>query len=241
MLITTKAIYDIETLQLIEWHGYEYSGAVDKVCSSGGSVAQNDKDLQSAQLAQTKLLNQNYATTFAEQQSVLQSQKAKLEYIAANPIGYTPAQLHTATTSINDTVAKASKNALGSAAAFAASHGGADIGGGTVGQVAGAIGSEAAQAKSSQLGALSQQNEELKQKNFWNAISGLNQVGAEYGGSSGQSIGGSGSLADSSVAAGSGALAAQNAGWQHLTGVLSGIGGIAAGLTGTYASEQLHG
>src|ERR1700704_4878630 len=110
-------------------------------------------------------------------------------------MGYTPAQLHTATTSINDNTARAAKQALGSAAAFAAAHGSSDIGGGAIGQVAGGIGSAGAQSKSAQLASLSQQSEAMKQQNFWNAISGLNSVGSELGGAGGTAIGGAGSSA----------------------------------------------
>ena len=73
--------------------------------------------------------------------------QAKMSYLAANPQGYTPQQLASATTSINENTATAAKQALGSAAAFAASHGGADVGNGAVGEIAGQIGSQAAQSK----------------------------------------------------------------------------------------------
>jgi hypothetical protein len=205
------------------------------MCSSGGKVGQTDQALQDAQAKMTATLNQDYNTTFAEQQSVLGQQKARLDYIAANPMGYSPRELHTATASINDNTARAAKQALGSAAAFAASHGGADIGGGAVGQVAGVIGSEAAQSKAGQLSSLSQQNEEMKQKNFWSAISGLNSVGSELGGSGGTAISGATSTAGTAVNAGSGALAAQNAGWEHLSGVLGGISGLAKSGAGAYS------
>jgi hypothetical protein len=203
------------------------------MCSSGGSVASTDEALQKSQAAMNNTLNADYSTTFAEQQSVLGQQRARMDAIAANPMGYTPVQLHTATTSINDNTARAAKQALGAAAAFAAAHGGAaDISGGGAAQMAGQIGSEAAQSKAGQLAALSQQSEELKQKNFWNAISGLNSVGSELGGAGGTAIGGAGNAASTSIGAGSGALAAKQAGWQNLSGIISGIGGLATAASG---------
>lgn len=233
MRITSKAVYDIETWRLIEWDGYEYSGPVAFACSSGGEIAQTDKALQASQAAMTNTLNTDYSTTFAEQQGVLKNLQAKMNYVAANPMGYTPQQLAGARTSINENTASAARQALGSAAAFAATHGGADIGGGAVGEIAGQIGSAAAQSKAQQLSSLSQQNEGLKQENFWKGISGLNSVGSEYGGAGGTAIGSSGGVAGSSVGAGSGALAAQQAGWQNTMGIISGIGGLAmAGATG---------
>lgn len=199
------------------------------MCSSGGEVSQTDEALQQSQAAMTNTLNQDYSTTFAEQQSVLGPLEAKMNYVAANPMGYSPEQMHTATTAINENTASAAKRAMGSAAAYAAAHGGADVGSGVAGEIAGQIASGAAQSKAQQLSALSDSNQQMKQKNFWNAISGLNSVGSELGGAGGTAIGGATTSANSSVGAGSGALAAQQAGWQDFGDVLSGIGGLVTG------------
>jgi len=202
------------------------------LCSSGGEIAATDEALQQSQAAMVATLNSDYSTTFAEQQQLLAQQTARMNYIAANPMGYTAPQLATATTAINDNTATAAKQAIGAAAAYAGAHGGADTGSGATGQIAGQIASAATQSKAQQLAELSQQNEQLKQKNFWNAISGLNSVGSELGGSGGTAIGGAGNAASSSVNAGSGALAAKQAGWQDLSGVLTGIGGLASAAAG---------
>ena len=199
-----------------------------KMCSSGGEIAQSDEQLQQAQTAMTNTLNSDYSTSFAEQQSVLANLQAKMSYLAANPQGYTPQQLASATTSINENTATAAKQAIGAAAAYAGAHGGADTGSGAVGEIAGQIGSQAAQSKAQQLSSLSQQNQAMKQQNFWNAISGLNSVGSQYGSAGGTAIGGATSTANSAVGAGTGALAAQQAGWSDLGGVISGISGLAS-------------
>lgn len=229
MRITTKAVYDLETLRLIAWDGYEYDGPVALACSSGDQTASG---LEKAQAKMAATLNQDYATTFAEQQSVLANLSAKMNYITANPMGYTAPQLATARTSINENTAVAAKQALGSAAAFAATHGGADIGGGAIGELAGQIGSSAAQSKAQQLASLSQQNEALKQENFWKGIQGLNSVSSQYGGAGGTAIGGAGSAASTSVDAGRLKLASEQAGWQNAMGVVSGIGGLATAASG---------
>lgn len=202
------------------------------MCSSGGKVAQNDLALQQAQTTMTNTLNQDYSTTFAQQQNVLSGLQAKMNYMAANPMGYTPAELHNATTSINENTATAAKQAIGSAAAYAAAHGGADTGSGVAGEIAGQIGSGAAQSKAAQLSSLSQQNEGMKRQSFWNAISGLNSVSSQLGGAGGTAIGGASGAASTATGAGSGALAAQQAGWEDLGGVLSGIGGLATAASG---------
>lgn len=197
------------------------------MCCSGGEVAKTDEALQAAQLQTANVLSKEYAINLSQQQSVLGQETAKLNYIIANPMGYSPAQLHAAKTSINENTATAAKQAIGAAAAFAASHGAADVGGGGAGMMAGQIASEAATSKAAQLSSLSQQNEEQKQKNLWAGLSGLHQVGAEYGGASGTAIGSDAGVVSSGVNAGEGATQAKYAGMQAFGSVLSGVAGLA--------------
>jgi hypothetical protein len=209
------------------------------MCSSGGKVAANDQALQDASLAQTKVGIADTNMTFAENQSVLGAQSAKLNYIAANPMGYSDEQLHTAKTSINENTANAAKHAIGAAASYAASHGGsADIGGGPSGQMVGEIASEAAQSKAQSLSSLSEQNQAMKQKNMWAAISGLQDVGNAYGSAGSTAITGTGSSAGSTIGAGGGVLEAKQAGWNEFSGVLSGISGMAQAGASAYAGYE---
>lgn len=202
------------------------------MCSSGGKVAADDQALQDANVKAQQVATQNAALTFSQQQSVLGNLKAKFDYMASNPMGFSSSALHAAKTSINDTVARAASRAIGAASAFAARHGSADIGGGVTGQVAGEIASEAAQSKSQQLGSLTQQNEEMKRQNMLTGLSGLNQVGSELAGSTATSLGNATSSSNAGVGAGSGVLAAQQAGWDHFAGVLGGISGLVKAGTG---------
>jgi len=199
------------------------------MCSSGDSTAGS---LEKSQAAMTNTLNADYTTAFAEQQTALAGLTAKMNYLTANPMGYTPQQLSTAKTSINENTATAAKQALGAAAAFAAAHGGADIGNGAMGQIAGEIGSAAAQSKAGQLAGLSEQNEELKQQNFWKGISGLNSAASQYGGAGATAISGAGNAAESSVNAGQLKLASQQAGWADVGGIISAAGGLATAAAG---------
>lgn len=235
MRITINPVLDMETLRWVANSGtYEYYGPMMRACSSGGQTAQTDEALQQSQAAMAQTLNQNYSTAFAEQQGVLNQQRAQLSAIAANPMGYSPQELHAATTSINENTATAAKQAMGAAAAFAAAHGGADIGSGVTGQVAGEIASGAAQSKAQQLSTLSASNEALKRSNFWSAISGLNQVGTGFGSSGSTALSGAGSAAESAVGAGKGALEAKQAGWQNVAGIIGGISGLASAGVGAY-------
>jgi len=208
------------------------------MCCSGGAVAASDIALQKAQAAQVTQQNNDYNTTFAEQQGILNAQTARLNYVAANPMGYTPQQLASATTSINENTATAAKQAIGAAASFASSHGGADIGSGATGSLAGEIASSATLSKAGQLADVSRQNQSMKQQNFWTAINGLSNTGAEYGGAGSTAIGGSGNLGNDSVNAGSGALAAQQASWGNVMGVVKGVAGL--GTAGVDAFNSLQ-
>jgi hypothetical protein len=199
------------------------------MCSSGDSTAGS---LETSQAAMTNTLNADYSTAFAEQQQALGGLTAKMNYLTANPMGYTPQQLATAKTSINENTATAARQALGAAGAYAAAHGGADIGNGAMGQIAGEIGSAAAQSKAGQLAGLSEQNEELKQQNFWKGISGLNSAASQYGGAGATAISGAGNAAESSVNAGQLKLASQQAGWADVGGIISAAGGLATAAAG---------
>jgi hypothetical protein len=197
------------------------------MCSSGGSVTADDKALQAATLASVKQQTADYGITFAEQQQVLNSVTNRMQAEAANPMGYTPAQLKIQSTGINENFANAAKNALGSAAAFGAAHGSADIGGGATGEIAGQIGMQAAGGAAAARANLAQQDEALKQENKWKALSGLDAAGSQYGGAASTAIGNVAGVSGASTNAGTGATAAQQAGWQDISGVLSGISGLA--------------
>lgn len=202
------------------------------MCSGAGGVESDSQELEKAQLNMTNELDANYQMAFAEQQQVLQQQQARLNAIAANPMGLSQQQMATSTTSINENTAAAAKRAMGAAAAFAAQHGGADVGSGVVGQIAGEIGSEAAQSKANQIAQLSNVNQATKQQNLWKALGGMQEVGNAYQGASGTAAGSSAGVAGSSTQAGGEVLQAGNEGWSDVLGALGAAGGaLTAGAT----------
>ena len=115
---------------------------------TGGSsgIEATDHALQDSQAALASVFGADATTAFSEQQQILGQQQARLNQMVANPMGYTPEQLHAATTSINENTATAAKQAIGAAASYAAAHGGSDIGGGPIGQEVGQITSGATQS-----------------------------------------------------------------------------------------------
>jgi hypothetical protein len=211
------------------------------MCSSGGEVASTDEALQKSQAAMTNTLNADYSLTFAEQQSVAKDMIARADNLMANPLGFTAPELATATTAINENTATAAKQAIGAAGAFAASHGGADVGNGSIGQIAGEIGSAAQQSKAQQLSTLSNANEAQKRSSFYAGLSELNNAGNDLGGVGSTALGGSAGAASTSTGAGSGALAAQNQTWGDISGILGGVAGLGeAGASAykTYTQNQ---
>lgn len=201
------------------------------MCSSGGKVAANDQALQDANLAaNTNFLN-DAKVAFAEQQQIQAEQTALANNMMANPMGYTPRELAIQTTGVNENFARAAKNALGSASAFAATHGGADVGGGGSGEIAAQIGTAAATGKAGALSDIASRNEELKRQSMLTGLSELNQSGAAAQGAEGGSVSGAGTTGETTTNAGTGVLAAKEAGWQHFAGTIGAIGGAVGAAT----------
>jgi hypothetical protein len=197
------------------------------MCSSTDKqVAASDVALQTADATAMATYQQQSTLAFGEQQEVLNSLNAKMSYMASNPLGYTPAELHSMTTSVNENTANAAKTAIGSAAAFAATHGAADTGSGPAGQLAGQIGTQAALAKAQGLNDIQMQSEQLKQQNYWKAISGLSSVGGEFGGAASTAGGLGVGSSNAGVGAGSGAVSADEAGIEKVGSFMSGIAGL---------------
>lgn len=240
MKVTTKITWNLETGEVTEHDFYLYDGPVELFCSSGSkAVEANDLKLQNSQIAMNAQLSADYGEAFANNQSVLGQQRARLSAIAANPMGFDPRQLALAKTSINESTSRAASSAIGATARYGASHGAADVGGGGTGAMVGQIASEAAQSKAQQLSTLSASNEELKQQNMWKALGGLQDVGAGYGTAGGVALKGEGVAANSATSAGSGAVSAELAHTQELAGVIGSIGagisslpGMVTGITG---------
>jgi hypothetical protein len=207
------------------------------MCSSGGQVAQNDQALQDANLAaNTNFLN-NAKTAFGEQQAVQAKQTALANNMMANPMGYTPRELAIQTTGVNENFARSARQALGSAAAFAAAHGGADVAGGGAAQIAGQIGATAATGKAGALADIQSRNEEMKRQSMLTGLQELNTAGGAAQGAVGGTISGAGTTGGTTVDAGTAVTAAQQASWGDVTGVLSGLSGLAQAGATAYAGR----
>lgn len=197
------------------------------MCSDSAQVAANDLALQNSQDAANKLLQSTYTEAFGQQEGVLGPLQAKLTYMAANPMGYSAADLAAQRASINTNTANAAKAAIGAGAAAGARGGASDIGGGPV---AGAVGNaltSVANEKTNLLQSQAVSEDALKQQNLKYALGGLADVGAAYGGASSTALSGAEASANSSINAGSGAISAANTGFEDFAGALSGLSGLA--------------
>lgn len=228
MWITTRAVYDLETGRCIVREGYEYDGFVALACSDSGTVVANDNALSASGVALNKAMTADATASFNNQSGILAQQAAKFSYMASNPLGYTPQELATQTTSINQNAAQSAKTAIGAASAFAAAHGGADFSGGGAGAMVGQIASQATNAKAGALADLSMQNKALTRSNMLTGLQGLNQVGAEYGGATGTTLGGANSASGEATNAGTGAISAANTAFEDIGSVIQGVGGVAS-------------
>lgn len=232
MRVTTKKIIDSETGKLISWRGYEYFGRCDQACSDSGTVVANDNQLAASGLQTVKSLAADASLTFGQQQGILAQQSARFNQMVTNPLGYDPATLATARTSINENTAIGAKQALSAAANFAAAHGGSDYAGGGAGAMAAQVAGAATENKAQSLGQLAMQNQDLKRQNMLTGLQGLNTVGSDYGGANSTASGDIAATESATTGAGSGALDAANQGWEDFGSVLKGVGGIAqAGAT----------
>jgi hypothetical protein len=211
---------------------YEHSGFMLRCCG-GGAVGETDQALQAADAKTTATLSADAQTTFGESQNILAAQQAKYNYMISNPQGYDPQSLATATTSINQNAATAAKQAISSAAAFSAARGGSDFAGGGASELVGRAVSSATNAKAGALSQLAMQNQEMKRANVLTGLQGLNQVGAEYNNSNATSTTGGANFSNAAENAGSGALAAQQAEFNDISGVIKGVAGLATGGIGT--------
>lgn len=197
----------------------------------GGSeegVASQDKQLQADAMANYQTLTNNYNLAFKEQQQVAQAQNARLNAIYANPMGLSPQELAGQTTSVNENTAAAAKQALAAAGAFAARGGAADVGSGAGAQLAGSALTSLAANKASNLTAIAQENQSVKRANMWQALNGLSNTGAQFGGMAGQALEGAGNAGSLGVSAGNAEISAQQAANQAAWGTISGLAGLAS-------------
>lgn len=199
------------------------------MCSSGDQTA---KDTEQAQAAFTKTLMSSFQTAFAANQGILSSIIPKLTEMMNNPQGFSPEELSLMKTKASDTVTAQTDAAQKAAGTYAASHGGADLGSGVQAQISGSIAGAGATEQERESSNIDIANEQERQQNYWRAIGGLQKTAeAEnptgYAGAANQS-------GDTTANLSRAVLASQQAGWQNIGGIISGVAGLGEAAVGAY-------
>lgn len=227
--ITTSKTIDVATGRVLEWKGYFYQGPVDLLCCSGDSTA---KATETAQAAFTNTLNTSFKSAFGNNQAILGNLTSKLTDSMNNPQGFSPSVLASMRTNATQNVQAQVKNAQVAANAYGASHGGPDLGSGVQSQIQGGISAAGATETGNELSNINLQSGLLQNQNYWNAISGLTNVAQAENptGYAGAETSAANSVGNLSQAY----LASQQAGWQDVGSVISGISGLGEAAVGAY-------
>lgn len=221
---------------------YDYDGEV--VFCKGASSAETA--LQQSQTNLTNTLQQDFSTTFAGQQNILNSLSSSLGKIqAAGPSqqGYTQAQLNALNTQASTGVAQNYQNAARAVAATAATAGGGNVPlptGATL-QNAQNVANAAAGQQSNELLGIQNANYAQGNANYNNAVSGLLSTSGQLNPNQ---------YANSATSSGNSAfneantIAQQNnaaSPWNAIGGALGGIAGSFLGPIGASVGSKLTG
>jgi hypothetical protein len=176
MKIYTKLVFQITDVIgeyiPIEEEFYEYDGLV-ALCK-GDQTAQNEENSQ-ANFSQQ--LQQAFQTNNAAQQNQLNFLNNKMQASINNPQGYSAQTLASMRAQANDQVAAEDQNVTRAVNNSEATKGGADaLPSGVNSQVNAAVQSQAAQAGNNAQQTITEQNADLENSNYWNAVQGEGAV-----------------------------------------------------------------
>jgi hypothetical protein len=197
MRVITKAVYDIETLELLHSEGYEYSGPV-ALCKGDSTAKQAEKQ----QLAFNTQLMSIFQQQFGQQSKIFDYLKGKLQPMIDNPTGLSAEGLAAARTANTDQFSAAYQNAQRALNAKMAASGESTLPSGVGAQLNEALLNAEAADKATGQNQITMQNEQLKQQNYWNAVNGLTGQQAQLNplGYAGSATAGSGTVANLSQA-----------------------------------------
>jgi hypothetical protein len=237
MRVTTKYVFNIVTGEVLEHEWYEYAGAVE-LCKGDDTVkAQEQLNYQQSQqqMAFNGQMMDLFKTQFAKQDAISQYLQGVLKPMIDNPQGYSPTALSSMKAQATDTLTNQYENVRKAAQTQQFAQGGRDLPSGVNAQINAGILQGQASDTAGALNGINLQNENLKQANFWNAISGLtgqqsliNPLG--YAGAANQGSGTVASLGNSGAALSQAYTASQSSGL--LGTVLGGAFGLGGALLG---------
>ena len=172
MMIYTRIVIDLETLEVLERDGYEYSGPI-ALCK-GDQTAQNE---EKSQENFSNTLQNAFQTNNAAQQNQLNFLNNKMQAGINNPQGYSPQTLASMRAQANDQVAAQDQNVTRAVNNAQDTKGGAEgLPSGVNAQINASIGSQAAQAGNAAQQNITEQNANLQNQNYWNSVQGEGAV-----------------------------------------------------------------
>ncbi len=226
-LVTTSITWDMNTMDVVggkpnmailEWEYRFYSGPWAYV--KGDSTL---KAGEAAQAAFTQQLQQIFTAQYGSQKAILDYLNPVLKGIVSNPQGLSEKDLTAMRTNASDTIAQQGSHVRAAVAASEASHGSTGLPSGVQAQIDSGIAVAQGQQQASSQNQITQYNEDVRQKNFWNAVGGLSGNAQIINPQSyaGEANAGSNSLAG----LGQAYYQSQQSGW--LNAALGAVGGVA--------------
>jgi len=197
------------------------------MCSSPDPT---EEALKQSQAAFTSTLQNSFQSAFGANQAILGTLTNALKAQVANPQGFTPAALTAMRTGATDTIASQTNNATIAANNYIATHGGSDLGSGVNAQIQGGVQVAGMQQQAGEQNQITLANAQQQQQNYWNAISGLTNVGNAYnpqGYASAET-----NSANATTTAANAVAAEKQQGWQNAFGVVQGVAGLATAAAG---------
>lgn len=197
------------------------------MCSGGDSTA---KAAEQSQANFSNTLQQIFTKQYGQQSAILNFLTNKLEPQIENPQGYSDTALNSMRTSATDQIATQYQNAQKALQNQQFENGGENLPSGVNEMQTGALRMGQASDTAAAQNQITQQNEQLKEQNYWNAVDALSGNASQY---NPQSYAGASTSAGNSVAGLSQAYTASNQ--SQLLGALGGIaGGAGSALAGYF-------
>jgi hypothetical protein len=178
MRVITKAVLNIASLTWLAVTSYQYEGAI-ALCKGDQTAKDAEKQTLSFDQQLMTIFNKQYATQSANLQFL---QSSLQPTIAAGGTGYTPEQLAAQRTGATDTDSEAFQSAQAALNnEISQQSGGAKLTGvaGATTEADAALLNAEAQKQSSDQNAITTNNANLQQSNYWNAVNALNGVAAQ--------------------------------------------------------------
>lgn len=175
MRIYSRIVIDWETLQVEARDGYIYSGPI-ALCKGDST----DQAAEQSQLGFSQQLQNAFQTNNAAQQNQLNFLNNKMQSAINNPQGYNAQTLASMRAQANDSVASQNQNVSRAVNNSEMTKGGAAaLPSGVNSQIGASIASQAAQAGSNAQQNITEQNANLQNNNYWNAVKGEEGVASD--------------------------------------------------------------